>query len=93
MNWTLPGIAAYLALGAFLTRLILMEMYRPPRRLRDFALRSVLAPILLVVLILSLLFEKLWAKLVIVLDLEPPENMQTGPSELTSGKSKSKDDS
>tara|TARA_R110000868_G_scaffold49259_2_gene158871 strand:+ start:945 stop:1226 length:282 start_codon:yes stop_codon:yes gene_type:complete len=93
MNWTYIGIAAYLALGAFLTHLILMEMHRPRRRIRDFALGAVLAPILLVVLLLLLLFEKLWARLVIILDLEPPENMRAGPTEPASGKSTTKDES
>ena len=72
--------------------MLLMEMHRPRRRLRDFALGSVLAPILLVALILLLLFEKLWARLVVVLDLEPPENMRAAPAEPASRKPASKDE-
>ncbi len=93
MNWTYLGIAAYLALGVFLTHLLLLEMHRPRRRFRDFALGSVLAPVLLVFLILLVLFEKLWARLVIVLDLEPPENMRAGPVEPTNSKPNTKTES
>ena len=91
MTYTLSGIAAYLVLGAILTYSVFREMRRPRRRFRDFALGSVLMPILLVLLLLFILFEKLWARLLIVLDFDPPEDMRAGPAEPASKESGSKD--
>ncbi len=37
-------------------------------------------PVLLVLALLMMLFEKLWARLLVLLDFDPPENMRAGPA-------------
>ena len=79
MNYVLYGVLAYLALGIFLTRSILMIAPTIRTRFRDYAVGAVLMPVLLLFALLLSLFEKLWARLLIALDYEPPENMRAGP--------------
>lgn len=82
-------IATYLVLGVVLTRVV----FRAPSlkmRLRDYTLGALFMPILFVALLLFMLFEELWARLLIVLDYNPPEEMRAGPKEPDSdGKGKS----
>ena len=80
MNYVWWGIAAYLAVGMVLT----LKVLRIPRRrmrLRDLALGAVVMPVLSTALFLCVLFEDLWRRLIIVLDLDPPEEMRAGPKD------------
>ncbi len=89
MNYVLFAIAAYLALGAFLTHSMLAGMQGRRRLLRDWALGSAFLPIVFLVGLLFILFEKLWARLLVFLDLDPAEEMRAGPVDPTRQKSDS----
>ena len=80
MKYVALSVALYLVLGFFLTRWIIKGT---TRRLgfRDIVVGPVAMPILCLFLILFTLCEKLWARLLIVLDLDPPEEMRAGPRE------------
>lgn len=45
-------------------------------------------PLVLLLALLLTLFEKAWARLLIALDFDPPENMRAGPDTSDSGDSK-----
>lgn len=78
MDYILLGIlAVYLITGIVLTRSVL----RPNRRLRlrEVALGALFMTVLFVFLLLCILFEDLWKRLLIALDFNPPEEMRAGP--------------
>lgn len=79
MNYTLIGLAAYLIFGAILTHSVISSMHRRRGKLRDWAIGAVTMPVLFVVGLACMAFEKLWARLMKVLDLKPPEEMRAGP--------------
>ena len=91
MNYMLFGIAAYLMVGAYLTHSRLAGMQKRRSLLRDWALGSALLPVVFLLGLLFILFEKLWARLLIVLDLDPTEDMRAGPAEPATRKSGSND--
>ncbi len=88
MNYTLIGIAVYLVFGAVLTHSMISGMHRRRGKVRDWVLGAVAMPVLFVVGLLCMAFEKLWARLMKVLDLEPPEEMRAGPADAPPEKSK-----
>ena len=81
MNATLIGLAAYLVFGAILTHGMISSMHRRRGNVRDWLLGTAAMPILFVAGLLCIAFEKLWARLMKVLDLEPPEEMRAGPAD------------
>lgn len=79
MTYVLYGLlAAYLITGLILTRTILRAP-RKRQRLRDLALGAVVMPVLFVALLVAEAFNKAWRRLMLMLDLKPPEEMQPGP--------------
>lgn len=84
------AILVYLLVGLFLTQNVL----RAPTlkmRLRDMAIGAVVMPVLFVALLLFAFFEDMWRRLMIVLDLDPPEEMRAGPKEPAEADSKKTD--
>jgi hypothetical protein len=81
MTYVLYGALAYLVIGAGLTRLIFSGPGTPRGTFKDFVIGSLIIPVVSVALLIFILFEKLWARLLIALDYEPPENMRAGPLE------------
>jgi len=80
LDYVLYGLAAaYLLFGAVLTHSVLSGMHRRPRQVRDWLLGPVSLPVLFVIALLMAAFEKAWARLMKMLDLEPPEEMRPGP--------------
>lgn len=78
MTYILSAIFIYLVLGLILTRNVLRM---PRRRMRfwDVALGAVIMPVLSLILFLCIIGEDLWKRLLIALDLNPPEEMRAGP--------------
>jgi ABC-type uncharacterized transport system permease subunit len=86
--WGLVG--AYLVTGLMLTRNVLRRpKSRNKMRLHDWAIGSVVMPAMFVFLMLCVFFEKMWARLLIVLDFNPPEEMRAGPKDPEDGPQKS----
>ncbi len=76
----LIAAAAYLLVGVILARTV----FKAPSmrlRFRDHLLGAVCMPVLFVALLVFSLIEDLWARLLIVLDYEPPEEMRAGPKD------------
>lgn len=91
MEYLLYGLAAaYLIFGAVLTHSVIAGMHRRRGNLRDWVLGTVSMPVLFVLGLLLIAFEKAWARLMKVLDLEPPEEMRAGPVDPDRQKSASK---
>jgi hypothetical protein len=82
MNYVLYGLGAYLILGIVLTRFVFTGASAPRFRFSDFAIGAVIMPVVCVAMLLFILFEKLWARLLIALDFDPPENLRAGPGDL-----------
>ena len=92
MEYVLYGLAAaYLIFGAVLTHSVIAGMHRRRGSIRDWVLGSVSMPVLFVLGLLLIAFEKAWARLMKILDLEPPEEMRAGPAEPAPEKSGSRD--
>lgn len=78
MTYALATLAAYLTLGVILARTV----FKAPSmrlRVRDIALSAMVMPVLFVILLLCILFEELWKRLLVALDYNPPEEMRAGP--------------
>ena len=80
MNYFYIGIAVYLVAGLVLTRSILKNTSMR-MRFRDAVLGAVATPILFTAMLAFELFEDLWARLLVMLDYDPPEEMRAGPKE------------
>ena len=79
MNYVLYAISAYLVLGIILTRSVLRtRTFR--LRFSDVALGAVVMPVLSLAMLLCVLFEDIWKRLLIALDFDPPEEMRAGPA-------------
>lgn len=90
MTYVLWGIAAaYLAFGAFLTSSMMAAMHRRRHPIRDWVLGSCFMPVLFVVGLVCMFCEKLWARILPLLDFEPPEQMRAGPADPAAESSKS----
>ena len=81
MNTWYYVAAAYLAFGLYLTHGVFSGMHRPRRRLRDWALGAVSMPVLFIVGLIFMACEKIWARILPLLDFEKPEEMRAGPVE------------
>ncbi len=82
MDYVLYGLAAaYLIFGAVLTHSVISGMHRRRGKFRDWALGTAFMPVIFVLGLICMAFEKLWARLKIVLDLEPVEELRAGPKE------------
>lgn len=81
MTYIYIVIAVYLITGLYLTRVMLAGMQRRRSHLRDWVLGSVSMPVVMLIGLLCLVVEKLWARLLVALDYEPPEEMRAGPVE------------
>ena len=79
MVYVWAGLAAYLVIGLILTYSILPGPNKRPLRFRDIVLGSLFMPILFVILIVFDISEEMWAKILIVLDFDPPEIMRAKP--------------
>jgi len=90
MNYALYALAAYLILGLYLTYVVMSGMHRRKWKFRDWLLGAVAMPMVILAGLLCELFEKLWARLMKVLDLEPPEEMRPGPTEPAKQKSETR---
>ena len=78
MTYALYGLlAGYLIIGLILARNVL-RVPRKRQRLRDLALGAVVMPVLFVALLVAELFNKAWRRLMLMLNLKPPEEMQPG---------------
>ncbi len=78
--WGLIG--AYLLTGLIMTRNVLRRpKSRNKMRLHDWVIGSFVMPMMFVFLMACVLWEKLWARLLIVLDFNPPEEMRAGPKD------------
>lgn len=88
MKYFLFALSAYLVLGLYLTRSILKTAPTIKLRFKDYAIGAFLMPLVLLLALLLTLFEKAWARLLIALDFDPPENMRAGPDTSDSGDSK-----
>ena len=87
MLYVYIGIAVYLAFGAFLTSSMLASMHRRRHPVHDWLFGSVCMPVLFVVGLVFLACEKLWARLLPLLDFEKPEDLRAGPIEPVERKS------
>lgn len=86
MTYVLYGCAAaYLLWGIFLTHSLLSGLRRRRTIVRDWLLGPLVLPVLFVVGLVFMACEKLWARLLVMLDYEPPEQMRAGPVEPSSG--------
>ena len=82
MEYFLYGLAtAYLIFGAVLTHSVISGMHRRRGKFRDWVLGTAFMPIVFLIGLICIAFEKMWARLLIVLDLERPEEMRAGPKE------------
>lgn len=80
MDYVLYGlVAAYLIFGVVLTHSVISGMHRRRGKVRDWMLGVSFMPVVFVLGLVCLAFEKLWARLKIVLDLEPVEELRAGP--------------
>ncbi len=80
MVYVYSALGVYLLIGLILTNSVLRA---PSRRMRyyDFALGAVVMPVLFVALMVMEAGHKLWKRLLIALDYNPPEEMRAGPKE------------
>ena len=79
MIYVLSAIAAYLALGLFLTRYVTAPKLR--MRFGDAVLGACFMPIIMIGLLLFMLYEKMWKRILIALAFDPPEEMRASPKE------------
>jgi hypothetical protein len=86
MNTWYYVLAAYLAFGLYLTHGVMSGMHRPRRSIRDWALGAIGMPVLFVAGLVLIACEKLWARILPLLDLEKPEEMRAGPLKPGEGK-------
>jgi hypothetical protein len=91
MNYWYYVIAAYLAFGLYLTHGVMSGMKRPRRRIRDWALGGISMPVLFVVGLVFIACDKLWARILPLLDFEKPEELRAGPVEPGQDKAAPKD--
>ncbi len=73
------AILVYLLIGVVLTRSV--STRGPTLRIsfRDVVVGAVLMPVVFLLALVCIAFEELWARLLIALDYEPPEEMRAGP--------------
>lgn len=84
MTYILYGLAAaYLIFGAVLTHSVIAGMHNRRGKIRDWLLGIVFMPIVFVFGLICIGLEKLWARLLIVLDLERAEELRAGPKDPT----------
>ena len=86
MNYLLCGLLAYLVLGVVLSYAILPGPMKRRLRFRDVVLGAFFMPVLFLLLIFFDISEDMWARILIVLDFDPPEKMRAGPAERSSHK-------
>jgi hypothetical protein len=72
------GIAIYYVLGFILTRVILKGT-TIRMGFRDFLFAPLAMPVLFVVLMVFDISEEAWAKMLVMLDFDPPEQMRAKP--------------
>ncbi|MGE4064539.1 MAG: hypothetical protein AB7E79_14330 [Rhodospirillaceae bacterium] len=80
MNYALYALAAYLIVGLYLTHLVISSMVRRKWKFRDWILGAFAMPLVILAGLACELWEKAWARLMKILDLEPPEEMRPGPA-------------
>lgn len=80
MNYLYIGIGIYYVLGFILTRVILKGT-TIRMGFRDFLVAPLAMPVLFVVLMVFDVSEEAWAKILVILDFEPPERMRAKPIE------------
>lgn len=81
MTYVLYGLAgAYLLWGMVLTYTLRSGLHRRGGFMRDWLLGPLVLPVLFLIGLAFMAWEKLWARLMIVLDLDPPEEMRAGPA-------------
>ncbi len=83
MTYVLSAIATYLALGLFLTRYVTAPKMR--MRFSDLVLGGLFMPIIMTGLLLFMLYEAAWKRILIALAFDPPEEMRAGPKEESAG--------
>lgn len=79
MIYLLLAIGAYLVAGLVLTFMILPGPNKRRLRFRDVIIGSIAMPVLFVLLIVFDISEEAWARILIMLDFDPPEIMRAGP--------------
>lgn len=80
MNYLYIGIGVYYVLGFILTRVILKGT-TIRMGFRDFLVAPLAMPVLFVVLMAFDVSEEAWAKILVILDFDPPERMRAKPIE------------
>lgn len=78
MNYLYIGLGVYYLLGFVLTRVILKGT-TIRMGLRDFLFAPLAMPVLFVVLMVFDISEEAWAKILVILDFDPPEQMRAKP--------------
>lgn len=78
MNYLYIGIAVYYVLGFILTRVILKGT-SIRMGFRDFLVAPLAMPVLFVALMVCDISEEAWAKILVMLDFDPPEKMRARP--------------
>ena len=79
MTYLLILLAVYWLFGAGLTYSMRSGMHRRRTPVRDWLLGPVAMPVLFLVGLIFMACEKLWARLLPLLDYEKPEEMRAGP--------------
>lgn len=80
MGYVYIGIAVYYVLGFILTRVILKGT-TIRMSFRDFVVAPFAMPVLFVVLMVFDISEEAWARILVMLDFDPPEQMRAKPLE------------
>ncbi|MBX7199233.1 MAG: hypothetical protein K1X51_07625 [Rhodospirillaceae bacterium] len=78
MTYVYIGIGVYYVLGFILTRVILKGTTLR-MGFRDFIVAPFAMPVLFVVLMVFDLSEEAWARILVMLDFDPPEKMRAKP--------------
>ncbi len=82
MIYVLYGLAAaYLIFGAILTHAMLAAMHRRRHPLKDWVFGILGMPVLFFIGVVFMACEKLWARLLLLLAFEKPEEMRAGPKD------------
>ncbi|MHB1206237.1 MAG: hypothetical protein ACYCZX_11755 [Rhodospirillaceae bacterium] len=79
MIYLIIGVSAYLAAGLVLTYMILPGPMKRALRFRDVIVGPIAMPVLFVLLIVFDISEEAWARILIMLDFDPPEVMRARP--------------
>ena len=78
INYYYVALATYLVLGFILTRIVLKGTSLK-LGFRDVIVGPVVMPVLFMILICFDISEEVWAKILIILHFDPPEQMRAKP--------------